>query len=176
VHHAAERLGTRVEQCSSSVVLEPGEQVPLARVELALEEDVPDHSGVTGDRLVREECGSGEEGAVSRPVTAPEELVAAADGQHRDAALPRLPDRFGLRDQVGCDESLLAILAAADVQEVERGGIEGVSETDCRQDELVPPERCAPREDRDVAAIRVDVEVLGVEVADPNPHGRASSQ
>jgi hypothetical protein len=40
----------------------------------------------------------------------------------------------------------------------------------------VPAERGTPAEDGDVAAVGVDVEVLGIQVTDPDPHGVSLSQ
>ena len=55
VHDPAERLGAGVEQRPARVVLEARERPPLARLELALEQDVADHPRLARDRLVREE-------------------------------------------------------------------------------------------------------------------------
>ncbi len=43
-------------------------------------------------------------------------------------------------------------------------------------DELVPAQRGAAREDGDVAAVGVDVEVLGIEMGDPDRRHSACSQ
>ncbi len=92
-------------------------------------------------------------------VVAAEELVAAADGEER----PLRPRRracsaVALRGEVRRDELLLAVLAAADVEEVDPGG-NRVAEPDRRHLELVAAGGGAGGEDGDVAAVGVDVQV-----------------
>ena len=77
--------------------------------------------------------------------------------------------------EVWCDQRLLAVLAAADVEQVVGGRVERVAGLDARDVERVAPQRGPPGEDGDVAAVGVDVEVVGVEVRDRDPH-RAPSQ
>ena len=79
---------------------------------------------------MREEAGSGHERPVAPAIAAPQQLVAAADGEQRDAARVRRPQGLAFRREVGSDETLLTVLAASDVEEVVRGGIEPVSEAD----------------------------------------------
>ena len=68
--------------------------------------------------------------AVAPAVPAPEQLVAAAHGEQRRAAVDRLADRRALRGEIRRDQRLLAILAAADVEQVVRAGRERVAEPD----------------------------------------------
>ena len=75
----------------------------------------------------------------------------------------------------GRDQLLLAVLAAADVVEVVLAGQQRVARAERPHVELVPAPGGTPRENRDVAAIRVDVQVVGEEVPDDDPHA-ASSQ
>jgi hypothetical protein len=96
VDDAPEGHGALVEKRSSRVVLESGELSPRSRLQLALEQDIADHADVAGNRLVREECGTRHERAVAPTVSPPEELVAAAHGQQRDAARMRSLERLGL--------------------------------------------------------------------------------
>ena len=103
---------------------------------------------VAGDGLVREEARARHERAVAAAVAASEELVAAAHGEQRDAARVRRADRLALRGEVGCDERLLAILAAADVEEVVRARVERVTEPDRPHVELVAAKRRPPRRGR----------------------------
>jgi hypothetical protein len=56
------------------------------------------------------------------PVEAAEQLVAAADGEEGGALLDGLAQRLRLRREVVRDERLLAVLAAADVEEVDLAG------------------------------------------------------
>ena len=51
-------------------------------------------------------------------VRPPEELIPAADREHRSALAGRLQHAGGLREQVLRDERLFAILPAADVEEI----------------------------------------------------------
>ena len=91
---AAERLGAGVEQRAARVVLEAGQRPPLARLQLALEQDVADHPPRPGDRVEREERRRpGSSVAATSRYDAPEQLVAAADGEHRRAARDRLAQR-----------------------------------------------------------------------------------
>ncbi len=71
-----------------------------------------------------------------------------------------------MRGEIRCDERLLAILASTDVQEVVRARVELVADPDRPHVELVSTKRRTTREDGDVAAIGVDVQVVGVQVTD----------
>jgi hypothetical protein len=135
---ASERLRAGIEPRPSRVVLEPRERPPLARHELAREEHVADHAPLAGDGLEREEAGAGEVVAAVAAVAAPKELVAAADGEERGAALDRLAQRVAARGEVRRDERLLAVLPAADVEEVVGARLERVADRDGVDDELVP--------------------------------------
>ncbi len=117
-HHASERGGALVEQRPPGVVLEPGDRRPEARLELAFEQDVADHARLTGDRLVREERGARHPGAVAAAIAAAEQLVAATDCKQRDAGGDGFADGGAFRSEVGRNERLLAVLPAADVEEV----------------------------------------------------------
>jgi hypothetical protein len=141
VENPSERDTARIEQRPTSVVLETGELVCQARLELALEQDVADHARRSGDGLVGEEAHAGHERPVAATVAAAEQLVAAAYGKQCDTRRMRELDRLGLRDEVGSNESLLAILATADVKEVERIRFERVSDADSADVELVAAER-----------------------------------
>ena len=61
-------------------------------------------------------------------VAAPEQLVAAADGEDRHAALDRLLVHRALRGEIRRDQRLLAILAAADVEQVVLAGTSVVAD------------------------------------------------
>ena len=113
------------------MVLEAGDRPPLAGHELALEQDVADHPPLARDRLVREEADArAARVAVAVEIAAAEELVAAADGEQRRAAVDRRLDRRALRDEVRRDQRLLAILAAADVEQVVLAGADLVADGD----------------------------------------------
>ena len=88
---ATERRRSRIEPRPAGVVLEPGERPPLPRLELALEQDVADHPPLPGDGLERQQARTGHVLAVEAAVAAPEQLVAAADREHRRPAGDGLP-------------------------------------------------------------------------------------
>ena len=168
--HPAERRGARVELGAARVVLEAGKR-PAGP--LALEQHVADHPALTGDRLQRQQPDAGELLAVAIPVEASEQLVAAADSEHRRAAVDDSPQRVALAHEVARDERLLAILAAADVQQVDPVR-HVVVETDRHHRELVATQAGALAEHGNVAAVGVDVQVVRVEVAHRQLHAAAS--
>ena len=145
---APERLGAGVEPRPARVVLEAGERLAVARLELALEQHVADHPPLAGDGLERQEPDARHVLAVEAAVAAAEQLVAAAHREQRGAAVDdRLDQRLRLRREVLGDEELLAVLAAADVVEVVRAGDDRVVHPDRRHVELVaaPARRAARR-------------------------------
>ena len=147
------------------MVLEPRDGPALSGHELAFEQDVADHPPLAGNGVVREEAHTGERLTVLVEIAAPEELVAPADSEQCGARVDGCLDRRPLLHQIRGDQRLLAVLAAADVEQVELAGPDLVTDGDRRHLELVPAKRRTPREDSDIAAIRVDVEVLGIEVS-----------
>ena len=175
--HAAERLRAGIEQRAAGVVLEAGDRPPLARLELGVEQHVSDHPPVARHGLERQHAGARHLVALMAAIAAPEQLVAAAHGEQRRAAGDdRLAQRLRLRREIRRDEQLLAVLAAADVIEVVRARHDRVVEPELRHVELVSAPRRAPREHRDVAAVGVDVEVLGIEMPDADRRHAARSQ
>ena len=104
----------------------------LARLELALEENVADHPLLSGDGLEREKADARHVLAVEAAVAAAEQLVSAADGEQRGTAVDRRAQRVRLEEQILGDEHLLAILAAADVVEVVCAGNDVVAHADRR--------------------------------------------
>ena len=105
--------------------------------ERALEQDVADHAPLAGDRLVREEGCARHPRSVAPAVAAPEELVAAADREERCTLVDRIPDRLASHGEVGRDHRLLAILTAADVEQVVRRPRRGSAERDRLDHELM---------------------------------------
>ena len=89
---------------------------------LAVEQDVADHPPLAGDRVQRQQPDARQLDAVTVAIEAAEELITAADGENDAAAGRRLAHCVALRSEVDGDESLLAILAAADVEQVEIPG------------------------------------------------------
>src|SRR5207247_8754767 len=114
----AEGRRAGVEAGPARVVLEARERSLLARLELTLEEDVADHPPLSGDGPERKNGRAGHVLPVEAAAAAPQELVAAADRQHRGSARDRLAQLGRLRGHVPGDEELLAVLAAADVEKV----------------------------------------------------------
>ena len=104
--------------------------------------------------------------AVAAPVPAAEQLVAAAHREQGRSRLDRPPEVVAPACEVGRDERLLAVLAAADVDEVERPRLERVTRLDGGHLERVATQGRPAGEHGDVAPVGVDVEVVRVEVRD----------
>jgi hypothetical protein len=172
--NAAQRLRVRVEDGTTGVILEAGEQASFPGGELAREQDVADHPPLARDRAEREEPDARKLGAAPIAVEAPEKLVPAADRQDGGARGRRLEDCLPLAGEVGRDERLLAILPASDVEEVVLAGHELSAEVDRAVVELDSTPGGPPLEHGDVAAIGVDVVVLGVVVPDDDLRFAAS--
>src|SRR5690348_5462961 len=102
----AERLGAVVQDGAARVVLEAGQGLTGPR---ALEKHVADHAALAGDRVERKQPDPRELHAGDVAVVSPEQLIPAAHGEERGAALDRLAERLALRRQVVCDELLFAI-------------------------------------------------------------------
>src|SRR5436190_11760512 len=100
---AAEGFGTLVEDRPPRVILEAGESAPLARLELALEEDVADHAPRARERVQRQEPDAGQLVAALVTVEAAEQLVAAADGEKGSAGLERGVQRRAQLGEPRCD-------------------------------------------------------------------------
>jgi hypothetical protein len=147
----------------------------VSRLELALEEDVADHAALTRDRVVGQKIDSRELGPGAVPVEAPEELVAAADGEEGGTVSDLLAQRLSLASKIGRDESLLAILATADVVEVVLSGADSVSEPDRPVVEADPAPGGTALQDRDIAPVGIDVQVIGIEVSDDDLRLHAAS-
>ena len=108
-------------------------------------------------------------------VAVAEQLEAAADREHRDAVRDRRAQRGDLRDQGVGDQGLIAILPAADQDDIRGGRVEVLTEPQ-RRDLHGQTAPAGPlREHAHVAAIAVDGEQLGVD-GDDAEHQRASSQ
>ena len=171
---AAKWLRARIQARPSSVILEARERAAHAGLELALEQDVADHARVARDCVEGEEADPGEVGTMGVTVGAPEELVPAADREQRGASGNGLAHAVGLCNEVKRDERLLAVLAAADVEKVVLARMERLSDGNGAHLELVPAPRRAPRQHCDVAAVRVDVQVVRVQMPDDDLHAARS--
>ena len=169
-----ERDGPGIQPRAARVVLEPRKRAPDARLELALEQDVADHTTLAGDGLEREQPDAGQVGAVEVAIGASKELIAAADGKKRRAGLHRAEQTVRLRREIIRDERLLAILAAADVEQIVLARPHAVADAESVDLELMATPRRAPREHGDVAPIGIDVQVVGIEVSDTQLHAARS--
>ena len=130
---------------------------------------------VARDRVERQQPDPGQLGAGDVAVEAAEQLVAAAHREERRAAVDRLAQRARLRREVVRDELLLAVLAAADVEEVDLAAGHRIAHADRLHVELVAARTARARgQHRDVAAVGVDVQVVGIEMADADPHAARS--
>src|SRR5262245_4261521 len=170
----SERLSALVELRDAGVVLEAGQRPTHAGLELTLQQTVTDHPPVARNGLERKETRARQLPAVPAAIRPAKELIAAADRQHRHPAGNRLPDRRAPRSEIRCDQGLLAILAAPDVEQVVLARPQLVAEAERLDVEPEPPPARTAREHRDVAAVGVDVQVLRVEVRDPNRHAARS--
>ncbi len=128
LQHPAERLGAGAEVGAAAVVLEAGED-PRAAAEVDLDRDVADqprarlaHGLQLGEPEARQLL-------LAELVAVAEQLVAAADGEQGGAVVDRRRERLALAgDQVGGDHALVAVLAAADVDEVVGGGVDRLAD------------------------------------------------
>src|SRR5262249_26835197 len=171
---ATERRRARVEMRTTRMVLEAGERPRHAGLELALEQNVPDHPSLARHGLQRKEAGAAELDAAEISVRTAEELVATAHGEQGSTALGRGKQTVRLRREVARDELLLAILTTADVEEIVVAGPDVVADAQLDDVELVTTPRGSTGQHRDVAAIRVDVQVVRIQMPDAEPHAARS--
>ena len=130
--------------------------------------DVADQARRTGDRVGIEDADARHPGAVDARVAVSGQLVSAADRQqHRpvgDGAVQRLG--FGGGEVAGHDD-LIPVLTAAEVVDV---GVVRDRVADAGLDHLervAAPVQPTPQHG-DVAAVGIDVQLAGIEVADPD--------
>jgi hypothetical protein len=156
------------------MVLEAGERPLDTRLQLALEQAVADHPRVSRDGVEREDAGPRLLRAADVAVEGSEELVAAADRENGGPVGDRRAQRIALARQIRRDQRLLAVLAASDVVHVVTAGLDAVADSDRLDDELDSPPRGSPLEHGDVAAVGVDVQVVGIQMPDANLHAARS--
>ena len=95
---------------------------------------------------------------VGERVAVAEQLVAAADAEHERAAVGGGVQRLALGlDEVQRAQALVAVLAAAEVEEVVRVGVDALAEPGGGDAEADPAPGAAPLEHEQVAAVGVDV-------------------
>ncbi len=80
---------------------------------------------------------------------------------------------MSLRCEIRRDQSLLAVLAATDVEQIVLARPHLVAQGERRHFELVAPPARTAVEDGDIAAIGVDVQIVRVQVPDADPHERS---
>jgi hypothetical protein len=103
--------------------------------------------------------------AVAASIEAPEELVPAAHRERRRTAGDGIRDRRATSRKIGRDQRLLAILSAADVEEIDFER-RWVARADRNDVELHGTPRSARCQHGDVPAIGVDVQIARVQVPD----------
>ncbi len=171
VEHPSERCGVRAQVSPSAVVLEPRED-PGAVAEIRLDRDVSDQPRArVADRL--QVCDpQSRDRLVAQLVAVPEQLVAAAHREQRDALIDRRGDRIALGPHhVLGDQDLIAILAAPDVDQVVFRGVEALARTGSLKAEADPSPLAAPLQEDHVSSVRVDVHLLRIEREQPEFQG-----
>ena len=116
--HATERRAPESSSVRPGMVLEAGHRCREA-VEIDVEEHVADQAPVAGDRLVREEAGPRHRRPVTAAIAATEQLIAAAHGEQRRSVVDGGANRIAASCEIGRNQRLLAILTAADVDQIE---------------------------------------------------------
>src|SRR6187200_621897 len=163
-------LGLGAEVGAAPVVLEAGDQLRAA-AEVCLDCDVADQPRAgLADRL---QVGDPQarQLLLAELVAVAEQLVAAADRQEDGAVVGRGGDRLLLAgDHVGGDGALVAVLAAADVEEIVGGRVDRLARAGAAVDEADAPPLAAPLQEEDVAAVGVDVHLLGIEAEHAELH------
>ena len=154
----------RSEAGPAAVVLEAGEHAPAAEVDL--DRDVADQPrAVLAHRLEVDQPEAGQV-LVAERVAVAEQLVAAADAEQDGAAAGGGVQRVALDGgEVARAQRLVAVLAAAEVEEVVRVRVDRVAEPGARQLEADPAPGAAALEQQQVAAVGVDVHQVGIERA-----------
>ena len=111
----------------------PASTARLAGLELDLDRDVADQPRpVRADRAQVDQADAGQR-LVAELVGVPEQLVAAAHGEDHAAAVGDLVERVALDlGEIERAQPLVAVLAAADVEQVGAVGVELVAEAAAR--------------------------------------------
>src|SRR5262249_17252224 len=171
---ASERFCAVLEHGPPGMVLETGERPLDPGLQLAREQDVADHPPLAGDGVERQQADARQLVAALVAVEPPEQLVAAADGEGGRARGDRGLQRRAKGGERRGDQLLLAILAAADVEEVVLAGLNDAARAERPHLELVAAPGGTTSEDGDVRAVGVDVQVVREQVADDDLHAACS--
>src|SRR3954454_17063191 len=166
VQHAAQRLLALAEVGATAMVLESGQHRERP-VEVQLDRDIADQARAgLADRAQVDEADAGEL-LVAELIGVAQQLVAAAHREHDLAGVGGAVQGVALdRGHVARAQGLVAVLAAADVEQVVGVGVHGVAEARGVQAESEPAPGAAPLQHEQVAAVGVDVHEVGVQRAD----------
>ena len=157
--HGAEGACARPQGGQAGVVLIADDRAEV----LGVQGDVADEAGIAGHRMGVHEADTGDLLALGGGEAVPEELVEAADRQHRDAVgRPRLEGGADC-DQVLLDAVLTGVLAAAAHEDVDVAR-QLVARVVGEQLDVVALPLGAPRQYERVAPVAVDVHVPRVEL------------
>src|SRR5438132_8089444 len=175
---SAEWPDARPQKRPTRMVLE-ADQRPSLAVQVGFDEHVANVPLWAGHAADVKQTGAGQLLTLDGGVALAQQLIAAADRQQRRAVFDGLADSLAfLTQEIGRDHRLLAILAAAEEDQVCLGRIERVSQGQLLDFELdTPPLRSTP-ERQHVAAIAIDAHQVRVEVNEPNlprSHARTRS-
>src|SRR4051794_29504257 len=159
----------------AAVVLESG-QHPDGPVEVDLDGDVADQARTgLAYRAQVDEADPGEL-LVAELVGGAGGLVAAAYRQHHLVGLGGGVQSVALdRGHVACTQGLVAVLPAADVEQVMGVGVDPLAQAGGVQAEAEPAPRTAALQHEQVAAVGVDVHEVGVQRADTQLRRHATS-
>src|SRR5260370_11183179 len=118
--HAAERPSFRPQVRTPAVILEADQGLWVETGQVGVDDHVADESALAGFGAHVDEADAGEPLAVGGLVVVAKELVAATHGEHAGAACHRALEcgLLGL-DEVFVHERLLAILAAAEKEDID---------------------------------------------------------
>ena len=171
--HAPERLRLRAERRVAGVILEADEHPPV----VGLGEEIADEADLAGARRDVHDPEARDRLAHLWHVLAPEELVAAADREHRRAAGDRALELIAvLALQVGADDVLAEILAATEEVHVGPVGVPRLAGGERAGLDVDAAPLRALGQGQHVPAIAVDRHEVRIEVADAQVHRAQSSQ
>ena len=168
--HRAQRLEPRSEHRAAAVVFKADDHA-AARAVGAAELVVADHALLRADRAEIEQPDEVAALPVEGLVVVAHHLIAAADRQEDDAVVRRGADLVGAAAvEVLEQDLLLEVLAAADEHEVKAGKGFPRAEGQARDGGAEPAPDEALLQAHDVAAVAVEVQHVGVQMADLQFH------
>src|SRR5216683_3932028 len=164
--HVPQGFGLRPEERTAAVVLETDQGRGRDVGEIGVDDDIADESALASLGADVDQADAGESLAVAGLVVVAEELVAAADGEDPCAGGDRtLEGRLLMLDEVFVHERLLAVLPAAEEEDVDLVHTLGRAATELDEARLVVAPFGALEKGEDVAPIAVDVHEVGVQPA-----------